>query len=147
MPLASKQGSEAQSGHRSTLVLSEWLSRLQNLCTATGLDAFGQLLGVVGFVNLCTKEGGSRTVLDEVWPGICQASARALQLLYSSGSFQQQSDYVRQGIYGLLWSMQACMGAVLADSKSSQPQDHKLRLKRLLVSCTTAGGCTISSPQ
>lgn len=129
--------------HRNTLTLSQSLSLLQTLSTAQSTDAFRELDRLQEFVDLCTQEPCSHfklSFLAELWPGVCQASARALQLLHgSAGSFQRQSEEVLLSTCMLLASLYNCISMIKTDVDLAQPKNCKAQLERLLAAVTSAG--------
>lgn len=135
MPRSSKkQGRYAfKCDHGDTLDLYRCLSLLRTLSTAQRTDAFRlrQLAGLSPFVVLCVNEPCShfrRSFIDDLLPGVCQASAKALQLLHSSaGSFQQQSMEVLEGVDAVLASLYTCTTSVNT-------------CDQLLAAVTAAGG-------
>lgn len=101
MPRSSRKGkqetrrSAAVCNHIGILKLSECLGLLHTLSAALSTDAFCfQWRRLAEFIDLCSNQPCShfkRSFVDELGPGVCQASAKALQLLHdSAGSFQQQ---------------------------------------------------------
>lgn len=129
---------------------------LQIISTAESTDAFrgrcvpGQLSGLRKLVDLCADERCShfkRSFIDDLWPFLCKAATRMLQLLHSStGSFQQESEEVLQDVSALLGSLYACMKAINADEESSELSSSKARLDRLLAAVTAPGGCLTGRP-
>lgn len=153
MPRSSKKParSETVCNHRGTLKLSDCLCVLQCLSTAQSTGAFrSHWHGLAEFVDLCTKEPCShfkRSSLEHLWPGVCKASAKALQLLHSStGSFQHHSWEVLLGVGALLESLHACVKVASTDFDPSRLHGSKAQLERLLAAVTAAGGCPTGQP-
>lgn len=142
--------SVARCDHGDALDLSECSNILKTFSTAQSTDVFrfdtGYSRSLAQFIELCASEPCQhfkQSFLDNVWPVLCQASVRALQLLFSSSrSFQQQSEEVLLGACALLRNLCSCLKAIVADSMPSTPQlivMRQARLARLLASTTTAG--------
>lgn len=139
MPRSSKkQGSANQCNHRDVMNLPECLRLLETLSTAQQIDdAFAHASkALANFVDLCVKAPCShfqRAFMDDLYPGLCIASARALQLLHSSGAFQQQPPHLLPAVSELLSSLSTCHNA----GDNNDPA----RTERSPGAMNTAGGC------
>lgn len=151
-----KQGRSAtQCNHSDKLNLSECLGLLKTLSTAQRIHAafYHSSKALATFVDLCGQEPCThfkRAFMDDMLPGLCLASARALQLLHSSGSVglaaaSEQTAVHLLAVSELLSSLHTCYISGKSGAASlSLVDDDPARTRRQLAGMKVAGGSYMS---